>query len=79
MGDTLGADIAATEQQYSTHLAQLEQLLQSKAQQALLAQVHQQTQAFDTARQALLQARDFGLTERIRDVYTQQFLPATQA
>lgn len=79
VGDTLGADIAATEQQYSTHLAQLEQLLQSKAQQALLAQVHQQTQAFDTARQALLQARDFGLTERIRDVYTQQFLPATQA
>ena len=79
VGDILGADIAATEQQYSTHLAQLEQLLQSKAQQALLAQVHQQTQAFDTARQALLQARDFGLTERIRDVYTQQFLPATQA
>ena len=79
VGDTLGADIAATEQQYSTHLAQLEQLLQSKAQQALLAQVHQQTLAFDTARQALLQARDFGLTERIRDVYTQQFLPATQA
>ena len=79
VGDTLGADIAATEQQYNTHLAQLEQLLQSKAQQALLAQVHQQTLAFDTARQALLQARDFGLTERIRDVYTQQFLPATQA
>ena len=79
VGDALGADIAATEQQYAALLAPLAQQLQGRAEQALLAQVHASAQTFDTARQALLQARSFGLTARIHAVYTQEFLPAAQA
>lgn len=77
VGQTLGADIAATDAQYRALLVALAQ--DGRAEPALWAQLQQRRAAFDTARQALLQARDFGLTERIRAVYAQQFLPAAQA
>jgi len=79
VGETLGADIAATQRQYDALIDTLAQRLARTVDEERLAHVNTQVQAFHQARAALVQARDFGLTQRIREVYGTQFLPASQA
>ena len=78
VGETLGADIAETQRQYDALIDTLARRLAGTADEERLAQVNTQAQAFHQARAALVQARDFGLTQRIREVYETQFLPASQ-
>ncbi len=79
VGETLGADIAETQRQYDALIDTLAQRLSRTADEEHLAHVNTQAQSFHQARAALVQARDFGLTQRIREVYATQFLPASQA
>lgn len=79
VGEILSADIERTQTHYRELMDQLATRLQTPAEQALLTGTHDKAQDFQAAVKELVAARDFGLTERIRDVYTQQFLPATQA
>ncbi|UJB66661.1 MCP four helix bundle domain-containing protein [Acidovorax sp. YS12] len=79
VGETLGADIAETQRQYDALIDTLAQRLARTADEEHLAHVNTQAQSFHQARAALVQARDFGLTQRIREVYATQFLPASQA
>ena len=78
VGETLGADIAETQRQYDALIDTLARRLAGTTDEERLAQVNTQAQAFHQARAALVQARDFGLTQRIREVYETQFLPASQ-
>ena len=78
VGETLGADIAETQRQYDALIDTLARRLAGTVDEERLAQVNTQAQAFHQARAALVQARDFGLTQRIREVYETQFLPASQ-
>ena len=78
VGETLGADIAETQRQYDALIDTLARRLAGTADEERLAHVNTQAQAFHQARAALVQARDFGLTQRIREVYETQFLPASQ-
>ncbi|HQQ70641.1 MAG TPA: methyl-accepting chemotaxis protein [Alicycliphilus sp.] len=79
VGETLGADIAETQRQYEALIATLAGRLAGTADEERLAGVNARAQEFEQARAALMQARDFGLTERIRQVYGERFLPAAQA
>ena len=79
VGEAIGADIAATRQQYDALVATLAQRLAGTADENLLAQVNQRSADFHEAQAALVQARDFGLTARIQQVYGERFLPASQA
>lgn len=79
VGEILGADIASTQKIYDQLMAQVTRLLQSPQEQHLLQQVQSAETSFMTARTELVAARDSGLTQRIRDVYTQRFLPASVA
>ncbi len=79
VGETLGADIAETQRQYDALIDTLARRLARTADEEHLAHVNTQAQSFHQARAALVQARDFGLTQRIREVYATQFLPASQA
>ncbi|WP_404300412.1 methyl-accepting chemotaxis protein [Alicycliphilus denitrificans] len=79
VGEAIGADIAATRQQYDALIATLAQRLAGTADENLLAQVNQRSADFHEAQAALVQARDFGLTARIQQVYGERFLPASQA
>jgi methyl-accepting chemotaxis protein len=77
VGEILGADIAATQKSYDQLMAQVTALLQSPQEQQLLQQIDSAEKNFTIARTELVAARDSGLTQRIRDVYTQRFLPAS--
>ena len=79
VGDILGADIAATQKSYEHLIAQVGTLLQSPAEQQLLQQVQSAEKDFTVARIELVAARDSGLTQRIRAVYAERFLPASGA
>ncbi|WP_027994283.1 methyl-accepting chemotaxis protein [Simplicispira psychrophila] len=79
VGEILGADIASTQKTYDQLMAQVTTLLQSAQEQQLLQQVQSAERSFTTARTELVAARDSGLTQRIRDTYTQRFLPASVA
>lgn len=79
VGEILGADIAQTQRQYEALVDTLAQRVAGSANEARLAELGSRLQAFHTARTALVQARDYGLTQRIHEVYTTQFLPASQA
>ena len=79
VGEILGADIAQTQRQYEALVDTLTQRVAGSADEARLAELGSRLQAFHTARTALVQARDYGLTQRIHEVYTTQFLPASQA
>ena len=79
VGEILGADIAQTQRQYEALVDTLAQRVAGSADEARLAELGSRLQAFHTARTALVQARDYGLTQRIHEVYTTQFLPASQA
>ena len=79
VGEILGADIAQTQRQYEALVDTLAQRVAGSADEARLAELGSRLQAFHSARTALVQARDYGLTQRIHEVYTTQFLPASQA
>ncbi|WP_312756297.1 methyl-accepting chemotaxis protein [Pulveribacter sp.] len=79
VGDILGADIDATQRQYDVLIATLAQRLSGTPDEELLAQVYRRATVFHQARAELLQARDFGLTSRIRQVYSERFMPASKA
>ena len=79
VGEILGADIAQTQRQYEALVDTLAQRVAGSADEARLAELGSRLQAFHTARTASVQARDYGLTQRIHEVYTTQFLPASQA
>lgn len=78
VGELLMADIAATRTAYHRLLQQLRQRLAGQADAERLALVLRHGEAFEAAVQALVAARDSGLTERIRQVFAQRFEPAMQ-
>ncbi|MEO6853710.1 MAG: methyl-accepting chemotaxis protein [Rhodoferax sp.] len=79
VGEILAADVQTTEAQYSQLLGKLAAALQTGPDHALLAQTEAAGQDFKAAVKELLAARDSGLTERIRTVYTQRFQPSSAA
>ena len=79
VGEILSADIERTQTQYSGLMDQLATRLQTPAEQALLTGTHDKAQDFQAAVKELVAARDFGLTERIRKVFTERFEPSAAA
>ena len=79
VGDILAADILVTQQRYDALMKQLEGRLQSAQEQALLLEISVASKDFIVAQSELVAARDSGLTERIRQVYSQRFLPSSNA
>ncbi|WP_225979096.1 methyl-accepting chemotaxis protein, partial [Paracidovorax cattleyae] len=76
VGDILGADIARTQRQYDSLLAQLAERLQGTEDAGRIVAVRSAGRDFSQACAALIAARDSGLTERIRQVYGDRFVPA---
>ena len=79
MGDILAADILVIQQRYDALMKQLQNRLQSKQEQALLLKINSASKDFLAAQSELVAARDSGLTERIRKVYSERFQPSSKA
>ncbi|WP_087747561.1 MULTISPECIES: methyl-accepting chemotaxis protein [unclassified Acidovorax] len=79
VSDILGADIAATQQLYDARIADLGKRLQVAEDRALLDSIDAAGKDFLQARTELVAARDSGVTERIRKVYTERFRPSSGA
>ena len=79
VGEILSADIERTQTHYRELMEQLATRLQTPAEQALLTGTHDKAQDFQAAVKELVAARDFGLTERIRKVFTERFEPSAAA
>ena len=79
VGEILSADIERTQTHYRELMEQLATRLQTPAEQALLTGTHDKAQDFQVAVKELVTARDFGLTERIRKVFTERFEPSAAA
>ena len=79
VGEILSADIERTQTHYRELMDQLATRLQTPAEQALLTGTHDKAQDFQAAVKELVTARDFGLTERIRKVFTERFEPSAGA
>ena len=79
VGEILSADIERTQTHYRELMEQLATCLQTPAEQALLTGTHDKAQDFQAAVKELVTARDFGLTERIRKVFTERFEPSAAA
>ena len=79
VGEILSADIERTQTHYRELMDQLATRLQTPAEQALLTGTHEKAQDFQAAVKELVAARDFGLTERIRKVFTERFEPGAAA
>ena len=79
VGEILSADIERTQTHYRELMDQLATRLQTPAEQALLTGTHDKAQDFQAAVKELVTARDFGLTERIRKVFTERFEPSAVA
>jgi methyl-accepting chemotaxis protein len=79
VGDILGADIAATQQLYDARIAELGKRLQVAEDRTLLDSIDAAGKDFLKARTELVAARDSGVTERIRTVYAERFLPSSGA
>ncbi|RYF20116.1 MAG: HAMP domain-containing protein, partial [Comamonadaceae bacterium] len=77
VGDILGADIARTQGLYDALIARLAAQLSTPQDAERLARVRAAGDDFLKARTELVAARDSGLTERIRKVYADRFLPAS--
>lgn len=76
VGEILGADIVKAQASYDGLMVQLDAQLKSLEERELLARIHASAKDFTLARTELVAARDSGLTERIRLVYNNRFLPA---
>lgn len=79
VGEILSADIERTQTHYRELMEQLATRLQTPAEQALLTGTQDKVQEFQAAVKELVAARDFGLTERIRKVFTERFEPSAAA
>ena len=79
VGEILSADIERTQTHYRELMDQLATRLQTPAEQALLTGTQDKVQDFQAAVKELVTARDFGLTERIRKVFTERFEPSAAA
>ena len=79
VGEILSADIERTQTHYRELMDQLATRLQTPAEQALLTGTHDKAQDFQAAVKELVTSRDFGLTERIRKVFTERFEPSAAA
>ena len=79
VGEILSADIERTQTHYRELMDQLATRLQTPAEQALLTGTHDKAQDIQAAVKELVTARDFGLTERIRKVFTERFEPSAAA
>lgn len=79
VGDILGADISATQQSLDALMKQLASRLQTAQDRALMARTEDASKDFERAKTELLAARDSGLTERIKKVYSERFLPSSNA
>ena len=79
VGDILAADIFVIQQRYDALMKQLQNRLQSKQEQALLLKINSGSKDFLAAQSELVAARDSGLTERIRKVYSERFQPSSKA
>ncbi|BEU97719.1 HAMP domain-containing protein [Acidovorax sp. DW039] len=79
VGEILTADIDRTQAAYTALLGQLASRLQTPEEQALLDKTRTRAQDFQAAVKELVTARDFGLTERIRKVFSERFEPSAAA
>ena len=80
VGEILAADIRVTEKSYGEVLAHLRQrLADNPGQLILVGKVDRAGLDFKAAVKELLAARDSGLTERIRTVYSSRFQPSSAA
>jgi len=79
VGDILAADIRATQQRFDTLMTQVTARLQTVKEQALLQQISTASKDFGMAQSELVTARDSGLTERIRKVHAERFMPSSHA
>lgn len=77
VGDILAVDILATQRHYDALMKQLAGRLQTVQEQALLQKIDVASKDFAVARSELVAARDSGLTERIRKVHSERFLPSS--
>jgi methyl-accepting chemotaxis protein len=76
VGDILAADIGQTATRYTALLQQVNGQIATEAERGQLQQVRAAGQVFEAAVKELIAARDGGLTERIRQVYSQRFQPS---
>ncbi|MDD0812097.1 methyl-accepting chemotaxis protein [Curvibacter sp. RS43] len=76
VGEILAQDIQSTQVQYEALMAQLNERLPAAADQQLLQRITTAGADFQKARTELVAARDSGLTERIRKVFSQRFQPS---
>lgn len=79
VGEILAADIDRTQARYAELMAQLATRLHTPSEQALLTSTQTKAQDFQVAVKELVTARDFGLTERIRKVFSERFEPSAGA
>jgi methyl-accepting chemotaxis protein len=79
VGDILAADILATQQRYDVLMKQLASRLQTVQDQALLQKISTASKDFVVAQTELVAARDSGLTEHIRKVHAERFMPSSHA
>ncbi|NMM08684.1 MAG: HAMP domain-containing protein [Polaromonas sp.] len=79
VGEILAADIMATQQRYDTLMRLLAKRMQTPQEQALLKTISAADKDFSIARSELVVAHDTGLTEHIRKVYSERFLPSSTA
>ena len=79
VGDILAADILSTQQRYDALMKQVGGRLQTAQEQALLQEISVASEVFAVAQSELVAARNTGLTERIRKVYSERFQPSSNA
>jgi methyl-accepting chemotaxis protein len=78
VGDILAADILAVKQRYDALMKQVAGRLLTEQDSALLNKIGTAGQDFSAAQAELVAARDSGLTERIRKVYVERFMPSSR-
>ena len=79
VGEVLVADILFTQQRFDELLKQLSSRLKNTQDLALLEKIAATGKTFAAAKTELVAARDSGLTERIKTVYQDRFLPSSNA
>ena len=79
VGDILAADIVVTQQRFDALMGQVTSRLQTVQEQVLLQEIYAASKNFSLAKSELVAARDSGLTERIRKVHTERFIPLSDA
>lgn len=79
VGEILGADIVATQQKYDALIKDLHRGVSDPKDIKLLEQIELAGRVFQAARTELIAARDSGVTERIRKVFSERFVPSSNS